>query len=167
MSAPRKDILRVPTVAELLEEALNGIGTRYTQNVRYRYAVESLAQRLHVALAEVERLRAVQEVGIAMVTLDLRLRAEAAEAEVARLRTFFAYSEESIWKQRAEAAEAEVAELRADRERLESVALSADRLVARTIELRARIEAAVQFTITKRLRRTDGLLRILRGEEKP
>jgi len=34
-------------------------------------------------------------------------------------------------------------------------------------ELRARIEAAVQFTITKRLRRTDGLLRILRGEEKP
>ena len=133
MSAPRKDILRVPTVAELLEEAVNGIGTRYTQNVRYRYAVESLAQRLHVALAEVERLRAVQEVGIAMVTLDLRLRAEAAEAEVARLhqadcapsfhlllraeaaeaevarlRTFFAYSEESIWKQRAEAAEAKL-----------------------------------------------------------
>jgi len=61
---------------------------------------------------------------------------------------------------------AEVAELRADRERLESVALSADRLVARTIELRARIEAAIDYFESDAWERVEPgeLRRILHGE---
>ena len=59
---------------------------------------------------------------------------------------------------------AEVAELTQEANKL---ALQVTKLCNERDELRARIKAAVQFTITKRLRRTDGLLRILRGEEKP
>jgi hypothetical protein len=65
------------------EELLREMGIKWDPTTP---ECRDLAQRLHDALAEVERLRAVQEVGIAMVTLDLRLRAEAAEAEVERLR---------------------------------------------------------------------------------
>ena len=84
----------IPKVEELLRE----MGIKFDPTTP---ECRDLAQRLHDALAEVERLHQAD----CAPSFHLLQRAEAAEAEVARLRTFFAYSEESIWKQRAEAAE--------------------------------------------------------------
>jgi hypothetical protein len=72
------------------------------------FRLTALEQERDAALAEVELLHQAD----CAPSFHLLQRAEAAEAEVARLRTFFAYSEESIWKQRAEAAEAKVERLR-------------------------------------------------------
>jgi hypothetical protein len=68
------------------------------------FRLTALEQERDAALAEVELLHQAD----CAPSFHLLQRAEAAEAEVARLRTFFAYSEESIWKQRAEAAEAKL-----------------------------------------------------------
>ena len=95
----------VPTAEELRESAREAWrnAPRPARNDD-EFEERWLSRHLADALAELELLHQAD----CAPSFHLLQRAEAAEAEVARLRTFFAYSEESIWKQRAEAAEAKL-----------------------------------------------------------